>query len=1013
MKRLLFILFLLLTGTACTCYSQSAPANVNSTSPPSPNATSSSSLLGSYNVNYYSGRVTYSAPIYSPTISKIKIPIGVNYSSSGLKVQDMDGVVGIGWQFQGGGVITRYVQSLPDEDPNGYCGSNHIGDKTYSTLDTPYFNHIMAQTWDAEPDKFFFSFLNFSGVFELDQNGNPVLQSSYGLRIDYSPFNRTTGRMAGGLEDWIIRDMAGNQYYFGDGATETSNVTQHGRSKNTTHNFISSWYISKIVTADGQVINFQYQSFPSHTFSNYLNVYVPPISVAGQCSTTNHSSSAWSENTDTTIPVPLYLSKITSSIFEVDFLYNSNSPYLVEIDALQNGLMEYKFKLNYTSFTSGDGTQVRQALSNIQQLSVQNGTSLKLYSFGYNTTQNLPARNSIQTDYWGYYNSNAGTSNIEGYNGGDKTPDPIKTAANILTSVTNVYGGVTNFLYEQNDYAGVSSSPLTGGLRIRKISNFINGVNTGTENYSYNDPATGYSSGQLYLSPNNYTLGVDYLLIAGSANCIVSDAFYYSESLTSLADLGGVQTGYSYVTVSKADGSSVRYKFTNFSDYPDVVNKKLFYNNTENDGSAFETTPQFPQTSYAFARGKVLSEEDIDINQNVVKKAVNTYTLSTPIGDVKSIKAYAQRIINGIVGYYYNSVADFWTRDLLLTSKATTNNFYINSTLTGASSSSENYTYTLYSGNNMLASKMRTLSNGNTEKTTYRYPFDVLTSIPGSATSSRPVSYLVLNNIIAQPTETVTSVIDGTGKETLLGVSLTRYAATPSGTVKPSSQYRLTASQSLLKSGYQSYSVTPGTSSETEVIDPHLEQVQLFTKYDTQGNLTESNNPYTADGQSSYLYGYGKNYLIAQAKNAKSTEFLYDSFEESALSNVVTGAAHTGTHFYSGSTYTAGLTIPDSKSYVISYWYRNGGVWKYSGVQIYTGTSMSLSGGDAYDDVCIYPSDALITTYTYEPFAGMTSSGDSKGQTVSYEYDDYKRLINTRDMKGNIIKNYVYYFQGQ
>jgi len=1023
MNQFSFPFFTLLMGVAIGCYAQSVPANVNSTAAPSPNATSSSSLAGSYNVNYYTGRLSYNAPVQDFTISKIKIPVGVSYSSSGIKVQDIDGPVGIGWQFQGGGVITRYVQSLPDENANGYCGSNNIGNNTYSTLTSTYFNNIIAGTWDSQPDLFCFSFLNFSGIFELDQNGNPVLQSSYGLSIQYCPFNRKTGRMTGGNEDWIIRDMAGNQYYFGDGATETSNVTYHGYSKNTTQSFISSWYISKIVTADGQTINFQYQNFPSYSYSNYVNVYLPPLSLSGMCGTNNHASSTWNENTDVTITTPIYLSKITSSTNELDFIYNqniannSNSPYLVEVDAFQNGFMEYKYQLNYIS-VNYTGYYARQLLSNIKKISVLNSNAITMYSFGYNMNQILPLHNSLQTDYWGYYNSNPGTSDIQGYNGGDKTPDPVRTAADILTAVTNTYGGVTNFTYEQNDYGGVNSTLVTGGLRIKNITNSTNGVNTGSETYSYVSPVTGYSSGQLYASPNNYTLGVNYFLIAGDLYCLASDSYYYSTSLSTLFDLGGTETGYSYVTISKSDGSSIQYKFTNFSDYPDVANKKLFYNNTQNDGSATQTTPQFPETSFAFARGKVLNEEDIDNNQKVVKNTSNTYALSSSVGDVVEIKAYLQESINGVAAYYYNSRADFSTQDLLLTSKTETNNFYANGTLTGSNSTSENYTYTTYNSNNFIASKTRVLSNGNTEKTTYRYPFNVLTSVPTStASTSLPLSYLTQNNIISQPTEVVTSVINfNTGVETVLGVSLTRYATTAYGTVKPSSQYRLKTSQSLLKSNYISYTVTPGTNSETETIDlTNLEPTQFFTQYDSNGNLIESNNPYTTNGQSASLWGYGQNYQIAQVKNAKSNEFYYTSFEEWVLSNVIPGAAHTGTRYYSNTTYTPGWVIPDTKSYVISYWYLLGGVWKYSGIQNYTGSSMVLANANAtgYDDICIYPSDALMTTYTYEPLVGMTSSEDNKGQTTSYQYDDYKRLINVLDMNGNIVKNYTYYINGQ
>lgn len=1005
-----------------SAYSQTATTNLNNTAPPSPNASSEVSGMGSYNVNLYTGRLKYYARINDFTVSKMTIPVGVSFCSSGIKVQDVDGPVGIGWRLGAGGLISRYIRNFPDESVNGYCGPNRIGgdnNSNYNHANLTWINNVMNNdnsktTWDSEPDQFYFSFLGFSGIFVLNPDGIPVLQSSYGLKVAYSPFNRVNGVMTGGKQDWIFVDMAGNQYYFGDAAIENSNVTLHGQtSKNTfTQNYVSTWYISKIITADNQTINFQYQSFPSQSYSNYMSDKLKGYNMDGTV-----YYYYYNENTDISITAPLYLSKITSPTVELDFNYNNNSsyPYLTEIDALQNGQTEYKYQLIYIAEIYPEYT--RQELYNIKQVSVSNGNTITMYRFGY-PDLGLPERSSGQIDYWGYYNSNTSLSHIYDDNGCDKTPNPVTTLAYMPTSVTDVNGGVTNFTYEQNDCRNDPNDQhdlLIGGLRIKTISTIVNGVNVNKTDYAYKIPSTNASSGQEF---NNNSSSYDYYQF------IYPYSYYSSQSITGMADLAGTEVGYSWVTVTKADGSSIRYHFTNFSDYPDKGQEYLF---NQNDNSNYQMDPTSdnytlnnPKSSFAFARGRELSEDEIDNSGDVIKNTKYSYTLSTPINDAMWIKIYpyygvAEILSGDINAEYAIHKADFSTQDLLLKGKTETNNFYSNGTRTDSTTTSENYTYENYQGNNFLAAKTNVLSNGNTIKTTYRYPFDVLTSVPATATTSLPMSFMVLNNIIGQPVETLTSVINGsTGVETVLGVNLTRYSATNYGTVKPSSTYRLKTSQSLLKSNYTNYSVTPGSGSEAETIDnANLEQTELFTNYDEKGNLTESNNPYTSSGQNAFLWGYGKNYLIAQAKNAKSTEIYYDSFEESTLSNVVSGAAHTGTHYYSGTAYTVGWAIPDNKQYYITYWYLSGGVWKYSDVKTYTGSTMALTGGNGYDDICIYPSDALMTGYTYEPLVGLTSSEDCKGQTTAYQYDDFKRLINVLDTNGNIIKNFSYYIAGQ
>eukprot|EP01133_Synstelium_polycarpum_P013089 gene13089-15396_t len=134
--------------------------------------------------------------------------------------------------------------------------------------------------------------------------------------------------------------------------------------------------------------------------------------------------------------------------------------------------------------------------------------------------------------------------------------------------------------------------------------------------------------------------------------------------------------------------------------------------------------------------------------------------------------------------------------------------------------------------------------------------------------------------------------------------------------------------------------------------------------YDPKGNLLSQSK------EGGPLMGYhwiqGKQRLIAEIKNASDKEFYYEGFEDGEIG---TDNAHTGTK----STFNpvVNWTAPNNRVYVITYWYMSeGGAWKQARDSYNTNT-YTMHGGVFYDDIMIYPADAEITTYTYEPFGGL------------------------------------------
>ena len=80
----------------------------------SPNAAS----LGQYGevpVSLYTGTVQINVPIYEIDYMGHKIPISMTYHGSGVRPDQHPGWVGLGWNLNAGGCISRIVNGLPDE----------------------------------------------------------------------------------------------------------------------------------------------------------------------------------------------------------------------------------------------------------------------------------------------------------------------------------------------------------------------------------------------------------------------------------------------------------------------------------------------------------------------------------------------------------------------------------------------------------------------------------------------------------------------------------------------------------------------------------------------------------------------------------------------------------------------------------------------------------------------------------------------------------------------------------
>lgn len=165
-----------------------------------------------------------------------------------------------------------------------------------------------------------------------------------------------------------------------------------------------------------------------------------------------------------------------------------------------------------------------------------------------------------------------------------------------------------------------------------------------------------------------------------------------------------------------------------------------------------------------------------------------------------------------------------------------------------------------------------------------------------------------------------------------------------------------------------------------------------------------------------YLFYYGSDpdvfrrvsytYPRRQMTTPAIKEYYYEGFEENSSVSAISGISHSGNKYWNGS-YTTSFTLPNGRQYLIQWWNLSGGKWIFN-EQPYT-TNTTLIG--PVDDVRIFPKDAEMTTYTYNPLVGMTSVTDPSGRTNTYKYDSFNRLQTILDQDGNVLKTIDYQYQ--
>ncbi|XLS30040.1 hypothetical protein ACJD0Z_04265 [Flavobacteriaceae bacterium M23B6Z8] len=936
--------------------------------PPSPNA---SALIEYANipVSLDTGIPNIDLPLFSLSSNGITLPLSVSYHASGIKVNEVASWAGLGWTLNAGGAITRIVKGLPDEHENGFVGINNRGSLLKSTFKAQNVAKWGANFYDSEPDIYYFNVNGITGRFTLDDLGNVIMLPHQDVKIlpAIGPQKRANY--------WEIIDTSGNRYKFGvltEHTEQTKTTTQTINVPDTekiNDPFVSTWYLSEIISATGGKISFDYHS------GN-------PIISESEVEQFDQTSCTFSGNYDgyvtfysrNEVLAPKYLSRINSAIGHIELESSANREDLVNGEKVTNIRLFDKdskllktFLLNYDYFRSSVNCSLpkckRLKLTSIDELS-SSFQKLTPYEFSYNENTNLPPVNSVEMDHWGYYNA-TGEANLLSRDANQvftvdaiRTPNEVAAKANILESITYTTGGTVSFSYELNDYFSQSTgiNKTIGGLRVNQITQDFGNNQTIVTNYTYKKSGSAESSGSILNTPEynlNYAMRLTNTnTTLGYEDCTAQ--MVRSHSLNELFDLNGSPVYYGETQTIFSDGSSEENTFTDFSTNPDVRKTTDYYRSTfttlNNDpipvtgylnilGSPFSP----PSKTRFFERGKLLKKQIKNEMGNVLYELVNIYTKAVPQTNhiVRGAKVYKYASDNFTATAYFNLGVYEYTSELysLQQSKET---FF---DMEDSSLKMEKQTDYVYATDYPTLLKEKSFINSKSQNISsrYFYPFDLLGV---EANMQELMNHHMIGSAIM--TE---NYVDSD----LVSLSKNTY-------VDSNGNYTNEGGVPLLQKRLQSKDGVNFYTSAT------------FDRYTNKGNLQE----YRISGIKpvTIIWGYHNNYPLAKIEGATYNEI--DNWLNNDFGNSITYLVS-----------LTNLTLTETIKNNIKSWLNN------------LGTAVSQNSNGR----------ATFNTYTFEPIVGMTSTADTRQNKTFFNYDSFNRLWQIRDRNQFILEEYKYRYR--
>lgn len=462
----------------------------------------------------YTGSASYSIDIYNYTDRYFNIPVKIAYCGNGYKPNQPSGVVGLGWNLNAGGIITREIRGIPDEATDRVYANKNSGDgkiddvfriasraglghntlkhmisayynetninifgfgartvssKALKAMDFAYSgeigrefilfqeeiaNHESTKKFEVESDLYHFDFMGIKGTFILGDGPECIVINSNSpvgeLRIIYN-YNVASPL----LSSFKITMGDGKTYTFKDIDTHTSSSDwgYQGYSPES-ENSISCWKLTKIETQNGMTAEFEYgPEFSTEIENKAICVDALTVSEAsGERHESWHGCGMYKEGTVKNTLYQSNISKITiPDRATIHFTYDDNKLISIIVNNVNNRQVR-SCSLSYKQFGP-------QCLLKKIWLSSEGEYTFQYY--GEDSTASLPDSPTCLDDWYGYYSDDI---TIPTYKSGSLKTYSTKLLdskskfnfndTRILMLKCMIYptGGYSVYNYEQNRY---------------------------------------------------------------------------------------------------------------------------------------------------------------------------------------------------------------------------------------------------------------------------------------------------------------------------------------------------------------------------------------------------------------------------------------------------------------------------------------------------------------------------------------------------------------------------------